>query len=258
MATYETRAQWGATGGPGGYRIGQVSEVVVHHFWRPHTDAHVTAAYERSVVQGVQDFHESKGWGDIGYQWVVFQSGRAYEGRGWFRTGAHCRGKNSTTVGLCFAIDGDAHVPTIGAWATARQILAEGVQVGALTRDYRVTGHTDYAAKSCPGTRTYPMLGRLAGAEDEDDDMLREGDTGPHVAALQFRLANWYLIPCEVDGVFGPGTVKALKRWETSVGLPADGVFSHMDPVLFGSEHDARRQRALDERIDRLEARRSG
>ena len=164
MSVYERRAQWGSTQGDApGSRVGKQDEIVIHHSWKPDVPAGASVGYERRVVKGIQDFHVSKGWDDLGYGFLVFQSGRAYEGRGWFRTGAHAQGANDKPS-ICFVINGDEHEPTEAAWNAAAAIIREGVDRGALDADYRVTGHHDYSSKSCPGTRTYPLIQRLEGS----------------------------------------------------------------------------------------------
>lgn len=160
MSAYETREQWGATGDPGGRRVGKQSELLIHHSWKPHVPASATVSEEREAVRAIERYHEeNNGWSDIAYPFLIFQSGRAYEGRGWFRSGAHTAGRNDKPA-FCFVINGDDYVPTDAAWETGRQIIAEGIQVGALTSDYTLSGHADYANyKSCPGDKTYPVIG---------------------------------------------------------------------------------------------------
>ena len=55
---------------------------------------------------------------------------------------------------------------------------------------------------------------------------LQEGTTGGDVAELQVRVAGWsgYGVNMTVDGSFGPQTTQALKRFQSSYGLAADGV----------------------------------
>lgn len=73
------------------------------------------------------------------------------------------------------------------------------------------------------------MLGDEAGDhdshEDDDDDIdvedigvLRRGSRGDGVKLMQEALG------LSADGVFGPGTEKALKEWQASNGLTADGI----------------------------------
>ncbi len=193
MALYETREQWGSTETDlPGYKIGKVHEVIAHHSWKPHINPDVTVDVERSVTRGIQKYHVGNGWDDIGYQWLVYQSGRAYEGRGWFRTGAHTVGRNSKSVGVCFVIDGDRYEPTEAAWETARNIIAEGVKVGALGEGYKVSGHTDYAAKSCPGTRTYPKISRLRrDVKERTVTAKRIGGGTRHETAMLLARTKW-------------------------------------------------------------------
>lgn len=158
------RASWGATGGTGA-SIGQVDEVVVHHFWRPSLPEVAPAETEAEMMRTVERTHvEDNGWDGFGYSFVIFQSGRVYEGRGWGQEGAHTVGKNDQTIGIAFAIDGDQDAPTAEAWAAAEQLMRDGVSGGHLSEGASVTGHTDYAEKSCPGENVYPQLQRLRDA----------------------------------------------------------------------------------------------
>ena len=43
-----------------------------------------------SQVKGMQNYHmDSLGWVDIGYQYIIWEDGRIYEGRGPYRQGSH-------------------------------------------------------------------------------------------------------------------------------------------------------------------------
>lgn len=55
---------------------------------------------------------------------------------------------------------------------------------------------------------------------------LQEGATGADVTELQVRVAGWsgYGVSMTIDGSFGPQTTSALKRFQGSYGLAADGV----------------------------------
>jgi hypothetical protein len=57
--------------------------------------------------------------------------------------------------------------------------------------------------------------------------ILRLGDKGADVAAMQALLINAGTIadkPANHDGIFGPGVLKALERFQASHGLAADGL----------------------------------
>ncbi|MER5793725.1 peptidoglycan-binding domain-containing protein [Streptomyces sp. NPDC001980] len=55
---------------------------------------------------------------------------------------------------------------------------------------------------------------------------IREGAAGDTVSEAQCLLQLWgfYVGPRGVDGVFGPLTTSAAKAFQTSRGLPADGI----------------------------------
>ncbi|GJQ80201.1 putative peptidoglycan-recognition protein, partial [Trypoxylus dichotomus] len=56
-----------------------------------------------SRVRGIQDKHmDGRNWSDIGYNFLIGSDGRIYEGRGWGKIGAHARGWNTNSVGICF------------------------------------------------------------------------------------------------------------------------------------------------------------
>ena len=64
-------------------------------------------------------------------------------------------------------------------------------------------------------------------AEDILDDIgiLRKGARGEGVVIMQKALG------ISADGVFGPGTEKALKEWQVANGLVGDGIAG---PATFG------------------------
>jgi len=53
---------------------------------------------------------------------------------------------------------------------------------------------------------------------------LKPGDTGAQVKVLQRALASLGFSTGTADGDYGPATEEAVKRFQTSVGLDADGV----------------------------------
>ncbi|HEV2232278.1 MAG TPA: peptidoglycan-binding domain-containing protein, partial [Terriglobia bacterium] len=53
--------------------------------------------------------------------------------------------------------------------------------------------------------------------------LLKSGATGPQVTALQQQLKQRGFDPGPIDGNFGPSTDAAVRAFQQSVGLPADG-----------------------------------
>lgn len=44
---------------------------------------------------------DTKGWDDIGYNFIIGEDGNIYEGRGWGKKGAHSKPFNSKSIGIC-------------------------------------------------------------------------------------------------------------------------------------------------------------
>lgn len=59
---------------------------------------------------------------------------------------------------------------------------------------------------------------------DAPSTTLKPGDTGSQVETLQRELAGLGYAPGTIDGNYGPGTVTAVKAFQTAIGLAPDGV----------------------------------
>lgn len=95
---------------------------------------------------------KGRGWSDIGYHWVIRRDGRVEQGRPEARAGAHVRGHNANSIGICLVggtgEDGKPETNfTKEQWASLR-----GVVSGALVRypGATVHGHNEFANKACP------------------------------------------------------------------------------------------------------------
>ena len=55
--------------------------------------------------------HLLRGWADIGYHFYITCNGQVHEGRPLWMTGAHCRGFNKHSIGICYegGIDESGH-----------------------------------------------------------------------------------------------------------------------------------------------------
>ncbi|MEZ4296600.1 MAG: peptidoglycan-binding domain-containing protein [Polyangiaceae bacterium] len=53
--------------------------------------------------------------------------------------------------------------------------------------------------------------------------VLKRGSTGLEVKILQEQL-NTIGVSCDVDSIFGPGTEKAVKTFQTAYNIESDGI----------------------------------
>lgn len=130
-----------------------------------HGDPEKGIDYDTTAEQ-IRQWHKAKGWADIGYHFVIRKDGTIERGRPETQPGAHVRGLNHQSIGICFSGHGDISPLTdaqleAGIRLTVKLLKQHGlpytrvighrevnrlVALGWLSADYRV-------AKTCPGTK---------------------------------------------------------------------------------------------------------
>jgi MYXO-CTERM domain-containing protein len=155
--------------------------MAIHHTYAPATDGGDPAARMRQM----QAYHiDTNGWCDIGYHFVVSQSGKIYQGRSTEeRTGAHVGGQNTGNIGICFIGNFQPGYATTRTPGSA-QVSAAADIVGWVHRTYgialnrqSVKGHREHAGQStsCPGTNLLnkipDILSQAEGGNEADYDI---------------------------------------------------------------------------------------
>lgn len=164
-----------------------LQKLVVHHTAGRNADPDPAA-----TVRAIYYYHAVKqGWGDIGYQYLIDEAGRVYEGRhsrDYWRgavptadngakmvvTGGQARLYNSGSMGIALMGTFTSRAPTAAARASLVRMLAwaaathginptgSGLYVNPVTDLTRNTpnigGHRDYNATGCPGGMLYALL----------------------------------------------------------------------------------------------------
>jgi N-acetylmuramoyl-L-alanine amidase len=95
---------------------------------------------------------EERGWSDIGYHWVVELDGSIHAGRDEERTGAHCKGHNSDSIGVCYVGGADSEGDPKDT-RTPEQRGALATLLSEILDRYpesKVYGHRDFSSKACP------------------------------------------------------------------------------------------------------------
>lgn len=203
---------------PGSELTGPLDLVVIHHSYKPDVPADAKEKVEAAAVLSMDTFHrETQGWAGIAYSFCVFQSGRVYEGRGWLRAGAHTEGHNRDAHGICFVMDGSKHDPTPAALEAVKNLINDGVRIGAIAPNYQVEPHDRYKIKVCPGDKIKAILPQLL--PPNGTAVLRYGDRSEEVRALQKRLK----VKPET-GYFGAYTKAAVIDFQRKNGLTPDGI----------------------------------
>ena len=127
-----------------------VERITVHHEGSEAVNFS-DAASTAQRLEIVRQYHAvDRGWGDIGYHYVIDRAGRVWQGRDVAYQGAHVRDHNPHNLGVMVLGNFDLQRPTEAQMTTLRAALI------ALQRSYRVPTHDVYTHQElmpteCPG-----------------------------------------------------------------------------------------------------------
>jgi len=76
-------------------------------------------------AETIHRWHLERGWDGVGYHWVIVESGEVQAGRPEYWTGAHCRGFNEGSLGICLIGDVDFTNDQIAALVSLKDELQE-------------------------------------------------------------------------------------------------------------------------------------
>ena len=159
-ANFVPRAQWGAREPTA---VSTFSLPAEHGIIGHHTAGHECFSFDECInnIQGTQNYHmDSKGWNDIGYNFLIGEDGRIYEGRGFYRMGAHCSNWNGNTLGFSIMGDFSFKLPNQVAIDAAYQLINYMERKSFVNRDcYEFSGHRDHGSTLCPGDPLYALWG---------------------------------------------------------------------------------------------------
>lgn len=103
-------------------------------------------------VEEIRSWHLERGFATIGYHYVIYADGSIHLGRPLSRIGAHCKGQNACSVGICYIGGLDtAGNPKDTRTPAQRRALVQLLRT--LRREWpkaTIHGHNEFAAKACP------------------------------------------------------------------------------------------------------------
>ena len=172
-----SRAQWGANESlrdPGSLRYYEVHAGFVHHTVNAN-------AYKKrdvpAIMRSIYAYHtQSRGWSDVGYNFLVDRFGRVWEGRfggvGRPVVGAHTLGYNDASFAMSAIGNFEEAKPSralVEAYAAvfAWKLSLHGVKAGSksqfvTSRSFAaINGHRDAASTACPGSYLYAKIRRI-------------------------------------------------------------------------------------------------
>jgi len=116
---------------------------------------HCSATREGQHIDAatIDKWHKERGWRMIGYHYVVLLDGIIEYGRPVKDIGAHCKGHNSKSIGICYigGVEQDGTTPKDTRTCEQKEALKLLIRVLKLLHpDAEVYGHRDFSSKACP------------------------------------------------------------------------------------------------------------
>lgn len=129
--------------------MGGVNRITVHHegwtaVW--FTDKGTTA----KRLDQIRRNHVDRGWGDIGYHYIVDRAGRVWEGRSTRYQGAHVKEQNEHNVGVLVLGNFNVQQPSEAQMRALVQTL-RGLMRAYNVPASRVYTHRELNSSTCPG-----------------------------------------------------------------------------------------------------------
>ena len=107
---------------------------------------------QRVDVETITRWHKQRGFKTIGYHFFIDRSGTIHAGRPLEQQGAHCKGQNARSIGICYEgglnKEGKPYdTRTIMQRIAMKELVA---QLQERFTEATVHGHREFANKACP------------------------------------------------------------------------------------------------------------
>ena len=193
MNIIETNLKFGAL-----YTRKSTKRAILHH-----------AEASKCTAEDIHHWHKQNGWSGAGYHFLVRKDGSIYRLRPEWAVGAHAKGSNSDSIGICF--EGSYMTETM----PQAQINAGRELLSWLKGKYgfsKVQAHRDVCQTNCPGTN-FPFT-EIAGvaASNTPVNSTPAPTPTPAPSGPSYRTGTVYTLLADHLRVrTGPGTGYATK-----------------------------------------------
>ena len=104
------------------------------------------------TVDEIRQWHLKRGWSDIGYHYLVCRDGTIRPGRRATRIGAHCKGQNKDSIGVCLIGRDTFTNKQLDSLQKLYDILKNIFEI-------QIYGHKDFTnKKTCPNFNVKEMI----------------------------------------------------------------------------------------------------
>ena len=198
----------------------ELNEIVVH--------CAATREGQNFTVNQIRQWHKARKWSDIGYHYVIYLDGSTHTGRPLRLKGAHVRGRNTGTIGICYVGGVAKDRKTPKDTRTPAQKRALEALIKKLMREHptikKVSGHNQYAAKACPSFDAHEEYRHLT--SESKQVTVKAADERIRYLQKLLALAGHYT--GQYDGIVGEKTKAGLIAFQTERHLKQTGQFDRL------------------------------
>lgn len=130
-----------------------VSTLFLHHTVTANLPVTASVAEEKEQMRLLDSIAHGRGFNGISYCWVIFPSGRCYEGRGWGVIEAATEGHNTDSDSIVFAGNYMTRPLTDLQQDAVRALIDKAQRDGFLAKQLDVRPHRSSSQTSCPGDK---------------------------------------------------------------------------------------------------------
>ena len=123
----------------------EINKIIVH--------CSATREGENFEVAEIRKWHLARGFSDIGYHFYIDLYGEIHKGRDIAKIGAHCKGHNRNSIGICYCggVEADGKTPKDTRYDCQKQSLIAVLRtLKAMYPNAVIHSHNDFANKACP------------------------------------------------------------------------------------------------------------
>lgn len=218
----------------------QIKFIVIHH-----TASVKNLDNPEVAIQNIYYYHAvRRGWGDIGYNYLIDPNGNIFEGRqGKDKViGGHVKSLNKVSVGIGVLgnyEDGEIPVPVLRALLALTNFLARKYNIDpAGSAEYKgniyqnINGHKDINATICPGKFLYQKLFGIRALAAEDKNPKRN-------ISFEDIENDIIVIPPDAEKTFRIKIKnKTANTWNSLTQLRIAPASSLLDEIVFTSKQD--------------------
>lgn len=151
----------------------KITKIIVHH-----TASTANLSDPKKALRDIYYWHtKGRGWGDVGYNYIIDPSGNIYEGRagGEMVIGAHAGKANTGSIGISVMGNFETGVVSDASMIALTRLISEKTKIHGIDPVGKsvfrgqimpnVIGHRDVMSTSCPGKNLYdklPLIAQLA------------------------------------------------------------------------------------------------